>query len=461
MKRILMTLAVAAAFGLYAGATPAQEASNLRELLQQVEQGRVQDSQENRRREQEFQRRQAEQQQLLNQARNERTALERRSEELEQLFASNKDRLAEETAELDRRLGALKELFGVLQQVAGDAQTTFNNSLTSIRYPDRERFLVQLGNKMASTTSLASIEDIERLWFELQREMTASGQVVELEHPVLLADGAEETIPIGIVGIFNVVGENMYLAYNPDTGNVSELPRQPDAARFVGSTEDLIEAEPGEGFVAFGLDPTRGGVLATLVDKPNVIERVQQGSFVGYGIIALGVAGLLIAIWIGFSLLMASRKVTSQLKASSPSQNNPLGRVLSVYEENRNVDTETLELKLSEAVLKETPKLNRGLLLIKVISVVAPLAGLLGTVTGMIKTFEVITLYGAGDPKLMAGGISQALVTTVLGLLVAIPMVLLHTLLAGRSRRIINILQEQSAGIIAEHSEAQHGSTGS
>ena len=109
-------------------------------------------------------------------------------------------------------------------------------------------------------------------------------------------------------------------------------------------------------------------------------------------------------------------------------------------------------------MLKEIPKINRGLLMVKVISVVAPLAGLLGTVTGMIKTFQVITLYGAGDPKLMAGGISQALVTTVLGLVVAIPMVLLHTVLSGRAKRLVNILEEQSAGLIAEHSEAAHRS---
>ena len=121
-------------------------------------------------------------------------------------------------------------------------------------------------------------------------------------------------------------------------------------------------------------------------------------------------------------------------------------------------NVETLELKLAEAIFREMPKLTRSLLFIKIISVVAPLMGLLGTVTGMIQTFQAITLYGTGDPKLMAGGISQALVTTVLGLTVAIPMVLLHTLVSGRSKRIVQVLQEQSAGIIAEHSERQHSS---
>jgi biopolymer transport protein ExbB len=186
---------------------------------------------------------------------------------------------------------------------------------------------------------------------------------------------------------------------------------------------------------------------------------VQAGGYVGYAIIALGIIGLLIAIWRWVALTSDSRRVSAQLKRDSASTDNPLGRVLAAYEANRNADTETLELKLSEAALKEMPGLTRGLLFIKVVSVVAPLMGLLGTVTGMIQTFQVITLYGAGDPKLMAGGISQALVTTVLGLVVAIPMVLLHTIVSGQSKKIINILQSQSAGLVAEHSEAHTPAT--
>ncbi|MEL7311961.1 MAG: MotA/TolQ/ExbB proton channel family protein, partial [Pseudomonadota bacterium] len=204
--------------------------------------------------------------------------------------------------------------------------------------------------------------------------------------------------------------------------------------------------------------PTRGAVLATLVQSKSIGDRIADGGIVGYCIIALGIVGLLIALFLLFSLTTASAKVSSQLKdVGNPRDDNALGRVLRAYTSNKSVDTETLELKLNEAVLKEVPKIQRGLLLVKVISVVAPLAGLLGTVTGMIKTFQVITLYGAGDPKLMAGGISQALMTTVLGLVVAIPMVLLHTVLSGRATRLLGILQEQSAGLIAEHSEASYG----
>jgi len=207
--------------------------------------------------------------------------------------------------------------------------------------------------------------------------------------------------------------------------------------------------------VRFGLDVTSGQLLALLLETPNIGERVQQGGIVGYVIISLGILGMLLALERMIMLGLAGRKVKAQLKrgSESPSSDNALGRVLQIYQKNQQVDTETLELKLGEAILKETPSLQRGILFIKVISVVSPLLGLLGTVTGMIQTFQAITLFGAGDPTIMAGGISQALMTTVLGLCVAIPTVLLHTIVSGRSRMIVQVLQEQSAGLVAEQSE--------
>jgi biopolymer transport protein ExbB len=218
------------------------------------------------------------------------------------------------------------------------------------------------------------------------------------------------------VGSFNLVSENGYLKY--ENGDISELLRQPDG-RYLGTTGEMVDGS-GE-VVNFGVDVTRGGILALLVESPTIRDRIEQGGIVGYCIIALGIIGLLIAIMRWLALSTADRKVKAQLK--------------------------------SETALKEMPGLTKGLLFIKVVSAVAPLMGLLGTVTGMIKTFQVITLYGAGDPKMMAGGISQALMTTVLGLVVAIPMVLLHTVVSGKSRKIVNILQSQSAGLVAQHSE--------
>ncbi|GIS26894.1 MAG: hypothetical protein CM15mP127_12670 [Gammaproteobacteria bacterium] len=125
--------------------------------------------------------------------------------------------------------------------------------------------------------------------------------------------------------------------------------------------------------------------------------------------------------------------VRKQASASEPNSNNPLGRVLQVGRENLSKDIETLELKLAEAIMAERPSIEKGINVVKIISVVAPLAGLLGTVTGMIVTFQQITLFGTGDPKIMAGDI-EALVTTVLGLVVAIPTTLLHSFSSSSAR---------------------------
>ena len=167
----------------------------------------------------------------------------------------------------------------------------------------------------------------------------------------------------------------------------------------------------------------------------------------------VGAIGLLLALERLVSLTIIKAKVDKQLKSDKFSDNNPLGRIMRVKDTYPDTDTESLELHLTEAILGEVPKLGRNLTIIKIISVVAPLMGLLGTVTGMINTFQAITLFGTGDPKLMAGGISTALVTTVLGLVVAIPMTLLYAMLNTRSKNIVFVLQEQAAGVIAERSE--------
>lgn len=458
MSRLIVKLLSASAVTAMLGLTgvQAQEALSLDELLRRVEQGTVKDNQENRAREQRFRASKNDQQKLLNQAEADKVAEENRSQRLEAEFEKNAAELDVLEQTYTERLGDLKELFGVMQQVAGDARGNFDASLTSIQFPDRGEKLEALAKKIGSASQLPSMSEIEGLWFELQREMTESGRVVRFPTTVITQDGAEQTMEVVRVGLYSVLTDGKYLNYEPSTGNLTELPRQPDQSKYTNSTSDLLEATSGK--VRFGLDPTLGGVLKSFVARPNLTERVSQGGLVGYLILALGAVGLLISLERMVVLGIASRKVTAQLASDSANSDNALGRVLSVYEENKSVDTETLELKLSEAIFKETPALNRALLFIKIISVIAPLMGLLGTVTGMINTFQAITLYGTGDPKLMAGGISQALVTTVLGLVVAIPMVLLHTLVSGRSKRIVQVLQEQSAGIIARHAEKNGGS---
>ena len=441
--------------GYLSPAVAADEAMSLDTLLKQVQQGRIDESRENQAREEEFVRDKANQAALLQQANRERANLEAVSERLEKEFEANQDDIDILKQDLQEALGSLKELFGVLQTAAGDSRATFDASLTNIEYPYRGDFMTELAEKMGSGSELASLEEIEELWFEIQREMTETGKVKRFKGNVVLPDGEEVETDITRVGVFNLVADGKYLKFDPETGKISELLRQPED-RFVNGAEDLDDAEGG--FIPFGLDPTKGQLLGQLVDVPSWYERsTTQGGTVGWIIIGLGIFGITVALLRILYMMTVSMSVARQVRnVDNPSANNPLGRVLLAYHENKDIDVESLELKMGEAVLREVPKLSRLNTLIKVISVVAPLLGLLGTVIGMIVTFQSITLFGTGDPKLMAGGISQALITTMLGLCVAIPTVFLHSMMAGQSRRIIETLEGQATGFVAEASEQQH-----
>ena len=430
----------------------AATAISLDELLQQVKTGRVTDAAESKARLDEFRANRATQTRALNAEKAEQTRQERLSSQMEKQFEVNDERIIVLEKQFQDRLGGLKELFGVLQQASGDARGNFEASLTQVQFPDRTDFLLEFAQKMGQSSRLASLEEIERLWFELQREMTETGKVTTFMTSVVDASGVEAMREVTRIGAFNVVSDGKYLEYVPETGRLVELQRQPQT-RYTNRIDDLTNATSG--LHAIGIDPTRGQLLSLLVQSPSLMERIAQGKTVGYVIIALGFVGLIMAIWRLLVLAGIGVKVSKQSKnIQHPIADNPLGRVLGVGSDST-IDIETMELKLGEAILRETPKLNAMLPLLKIISVVAPLLGLLGTVTGMIVTFQAITLYGAGDPKLMAGGISTALVTTVLGLTVAIPMVFLHTLVSSKARRLTQILQEEAAGMLAERAEGR------
>jgi biopolymer transport protein ExbB len=446
LNKILTAIALCS----FAVVTQAQQATNLDELLKQLEKGQIAQTQQNKEREAEFTAKKSQQNSLLNQAITSREKAVAKSTELEKSYQVNEVDIANKTDALNKRMGELKELFGVLQQVAGDTRSKFQTSTISAQIPGRGEFLDEFAQSMGSSSKLASIEEIERLWFELQREMTESGKVHKFSAQVVAANGEKVQSDVIRVGGFNLISNGKYLEYIDETGSIAELIRQP-SSRYLDSASELSQTNSEA--VPFALDPTGGSILGLLVQAPDTQERIEQGGPVGNVIIALGVIGLLIALERFISLFLIGNKVNRQLKTSIASDDNPLGRVMLVKDNNIDADTETLELKLSERILKEVPVLTSRLTLIKIVSVVAPLIGLLGTVTGMINTFQAITLFGTGDPKLMAGGISQALVTTVLGLVVAIPMVFISTLLNTRSRCIINVLQQQSAGIIAERAE--------
>ncbi|MBU2970153.1 MotA/TolQ/ExbB proton channel family protein [Pseudoalteromonas sp. C2R02] len=427
------------------------QAVNLDDLLKTIEQGQKAQTAENISREKAFIASQSEQVAKLKQVTQNRNNLLQQSSNLETQFEENEIKLGNLTGALNKRMGSLKELFGVLQQVAGDTKNKLATSNVSAQLPGRGVFMDELAQKMGASSKLASIEDIEKVWFELQREMTEQGKVKRFESQVIIAGGQKVQQEVVRVGAFNLISNGKYLEYNDATNTLAELTRQP-TGRFLASAQAMQDAKSG--FVDFTLDPTGGSILGLLVQAPGTEEQVHQGGTVGYVILAVGLIALLISLERFISLFIIGGKMRRQLKDTVARDDNPLGRVMKVKDQFPHVTYDTLELKLSEAILREMPKITRNLTLIKIISVVAPLLGLLGTVTGMINTFQAITLFGTGDPKLMAGGISQALVTTVLGLVVAIPTVFLYTILNTRSKGLLLTLQEQSAGIIAERSEA-------
>jgi biopolymer transport protein ExbB len=433
-----------------------QQAANLDQLLDLVEQARLTETEEHRQRMQQFQQNVNQRQALLNEML-EREETERRiSVDLENTYNENEIIKAQRFETLQERLGDLDELFGTIAGVVGDTRSQFEASLISAQYPGREETMTELAEIMASESQLPSIEQLERLWFYLLQEMTESANVARFTTDVAQPDGTQNQQEVIRIGSYNIVSGGQYLEFDANTKRLSVLPSQP--GDYTSTAADIQSAAGG--FTMVGIDPTGpfgGSYLAALISSPSFQERYwEQGRTIGQIIIFVGLFATLLAVERMVTLTLVNAKVKRQLKSPDrPSENNPLGRVLKVYESDKNMNIETLELKLGEAILLETPALERFLTLLKIIATVAPLGGLLGTVTGMITVFQAITLFGTGDPQIMAGGISGALVTTVLGIVVAIPTILFHTIVKSRSDQVIHILEEQATGIIARRAEAQ------
>jgi biopolymer transport protein ExbB len=434
-----------------------EEISTVEALLALVKEGKTQEQAANTDRENQFLANRDKQASILAAEKRELARQEKIADTLEAEYKKNEGILRVKEDAYKKELGSLVELFGHLQSSAGEAAVQFSGSLTGAQYgQERVNFLNNLTGKMSETTELPTIREIEGLWYELQREMVASGQVVSFTTNVIDVDGETSECNVTRVGLFNAVCDGKYLEYATSKGQYAFLPRQP-AGRYTKTAKSVGNAEVGEQ-VRFGIDPTGptgGSLLANLIQTPSIMERAQQGREVGYAIIFVGLIAVIFAFYKLYSLYMISTAVKKQANNKALDAANPLGRVLKVGQDHFNKDIDTLELKLAEAIMAERPKIDSGIGFIKIISVIAPLAGLLGTVTGMIVTFQMITLYGTGDPKLMAGGISQALVTTVLGLLVAIPTSLLHSFTQSSARGIVSILEEQSTGILAERAETK------
>lgn len=449
MKILLISILLSICCAVQAAEKPA----NLDELLKQVKRERILEQQQNKLREAEFVTQRDNQSRLLEEAKAQLLHEEQRTTRLNQTFQDYEKGLAEQETLLTEKSGSLGELFGTARQMANDSRGVLESSMTSIELPNRSEFLSNLAERKQQPT----IDELRQFWLLLQEEMTASGKVVKQSLPIISASGELEQRDVTRIGVFSAFSDGQFLRFLPETGNLVELSRQPVdrlqqlAADFESSETDFIQATV--------VDPTRGAIMALLVQSPTLKERIQQGGWIGFIILGLGFIGLVIA-GIRFAFLtITGQGVAKQQKQTEISLKNPLGRILSVYSDELAQDVETLSLKLDEAILREIPKIERGLITLAILAAIAPMLGLLGTVSGMIETFQSITLFGTGDPKLMSGGISQALVTTELGLAVAIPILLIHSALSSKSNRLVQILDEESAAIVAHNAEKQSGST--
>lgn len=424
----------------------AQDAITLDQVLQAIRRERTEVSAENREREQRFLAERNQQQAELNRVIAQVNAAEAESTRLEGVMETNQVRIDELDAELASKQGEFQELFGAARSAAADLNAQVTRSIISTQYPGRGDTLTEL----AQTEKLPTEAQLRDLWEIMVQQIVEQGDVDTYNAPVIQANGESSQAEVTRIGPFVVFSEGKYLTFND--GNLKFLARQPSGD--VTSAASRVANASGDGFVRGAIDPSLGTLLSLIVETPTLSERIDQGRFIGKVILVAAALGILLGVYKWVTLTMTAGAVRSQVRRKKPSKSNPLGRVMMAYENTQSNDVETVALKLDDAILKEVPKLESGLNLVKVLAATAPLLGLLGTVIGMINTFQAITLFGTGDPQIMASGISEALVTTVLGLVAAIPLLLLHAFASGASKRVTQILEEQSAGIIAEHAES-------
>ncbi len=410
-------------------------------LVESVRQEALREAEHDEQRIDQFLAEKARQADLLRDARAQLAAANRRADQLRAEYEGNEATLTEYEATLEERAGDLNDLFAIVRQTALSADNVLESSLVAAEQTDRSTFLQDIGKGETTPT----IEDIKRLWTTVMTEISESGKVVRFPATVITPQGDEVRKNVTRAGVFTSVADGAFLRYLPESGKLVELSRQP-AARFRNMATELERATDGVSGMA--LDPSKGAILSLMVQSPGFKERIAQGGSIGYLILVLGAIGLIIIIRRAIALFLARRAVDKQAVTKEANNKNALGRLKLIATANDDESMTSLGIRLDEALAEEASFLNRGLPTVAVLAAVSPLLGLLGTVTGMIETFQSITLFGTGDPKLMSSGISVALITTQLGLAVAIPLVLFHSMLTGRANRLIERLGKYSSDLL-------------
>jgi len=468
VKMKFISKATVALFGsaLMLTATPATaQIDSVNGLLNDIRQNAAKVEAENRQREAEFAANANQQQAKLNQARRELQQLENRAAVVRRSFDGNKARIDSLKEDLSAAQGDFREVFGLARQKAGEFKAMLDSSLITSEYPTRTAVL----ERISESDALPSTDDLNAIWQTMLEEIKAQRQVSSYDAPVAnIDDGAVQSVTrVGPFAVFTSNGAEFlsYAASGSESGEnaplLAKLPKQPGGA--VSSAASKVASAGAGDIVMAPLDPTRGELLKSFERVPTFVERFGNpfifktgyGKVVGLIIEWIAILGVIFGVFNLIRLFLAKMSINGQKRKAQASKSNALGRIMMAYDESKNADAETIELKLDEAILRESPKFEFGLSILKLLAGIAPLLGLLGTVTGMIQTFQAMMIYGTGDPQLMAGGISEALITTMLGLVAAIPLLILHSFNASISRSIQGTLEEQSAGIVARHVETR------
>ncbi|MFM1896184.1 MAG: hypothetical protein RLZZ385_1258 [Pseudomonadota bacterium] len=438
MNRLLVVLSLLAA-------TTAAHAQplTLSELIDSVREGSATRRAELQEREQQFIEARDERAALLREATRLREEAEAESDRLRTAYSQGEEELADLENLLDQSAGDLRDVFAVVHQIASDAVPLLQNSLVSAQFTDRLPSIEIL----AGTETLPTAAQLRQLWLVLLDEMNESGRVARFDVPIITATGQEEVRQVTRIGTFSAIADGEFLRFLPESGRLLALPQQPIGVNLSAVQDFENGVEP---LVQVPVDPSRGSILSLIVQTPGLTERMQQGGVIGYIILGLGAVGLLLGLYRLLVVAVASRHASHALKNGDQGGKHAIGQLQKVAQDPGYLaDAEAMSAKMDEIVTTAAQRLKWGLSTLAIIAAVSPLLGLLGTVTGMIETFQVITLFGAGDPRLMSGGISLALITTQQGLSVAIPILLIHSFVQSRANQLISSLDELAADLFA------------
>ena len=356
-----------------------------------------------------------------------------RNKNLETRFETNEKRLAELEESLQIKIGVLGELFGVTRQFAGELLASTEKAVTFSEFPQRPEILRDIGG-----TQVHNLKQLQNLWISYLDEIVSSGEVKTINANIIDKNGESNEGEIVRYGHFTTSYNNKFVTPIPELNGFELLQRQPERSVL----KNLKKHQRSDDFAITSIDPTRGFLLSLYLDKPSWLDRIAQGKSIGFIIILIGISGFIFSIYKIYKL-REQEKVIVTNNASVIQEMENIVKGVTNYESRENT--------LDEFIINYTGKLEWGANWVKFFAAVAPLLGLLGTVIGMIETFQAITLFGTGDPKQMAGGISQALVTTMLGLIVAAPLLGLYTYISQKVSNLSQVLEEKASYLLAKN----------